>query len=319
MSDTRTPPGGPPPADHAWVLSRLAPYWAGLLDDSANERVESHVASCEPCRRAWEAQSATPAITPGAEAHVPAALVADWDRQQRTLRGLERATVRHHLERCDDCRRDLQALGHEPVLEFIAALEPEGMMPGTAAPPAAARREVRPTAMEGALDRLRRFNWVLGSWAALATSAAAVMTFVLLRGGAPIPEGTLPQPGFGGPGTTSISSGALPSVEAAVTLVLQPGAPGEGPVALAPAAAPRRVIALQLRGLTTAPDDSLRFVIEQGSRTVVRQALPAKLAADSVFTVVLRGAPRALPPGAYRLLVGSAAGERAYAFRIAER
>ncbi len=318
MNDTRTPSDGPPPADHAWVLSRLAPYWAGLLEDSANERVESHVASCEPCRRAWEAQSATPAFAPGTEAHVPAALVADWERQQRTLRGLERATIRHHLERCDDCRRDLVALGHEPVLEFIAALEPEGMMPRATPSPAAARRTERPTAMDHALDRLRRFNWVLGSWAALATSAAAVMTFVLLRGGAPIPEGTLPQPGFGGPGTTSITSGAFPSVEAAVTLVLQPDAPGEGPVALTPAMSPRRVIALQVRGLTAAPRDSLAFVIEQGSRTVVRQSLRAKLAADSVFTVILRGAPTALPPGAYRLLVGDAAGERAYVFRIAE-
>ncbi len=318
MSDSRTPSSGGPPIDHAWVLEHLAPYWAGLLEGADHERIESHLATCEACRRAWEAQSSLAPVTPGTEAHVPAALLADWERQQRMLRGLERATIRHHLERCDDCRRDLLAMGHEPVLEFVAALEPDGLMPRAPGPGSTARATTRPSLVDDARERLHRLNWALGGWAAIATAAAAVMVFVMIRGGAPGPGDSLPPPGFGGPGTTSVTTGTFPAFETGATLVLAPGAEGVAPVALMPAGAARRVIALQLKGLAGSVGDSLTFVLESREKPVLRQSLHATPADDSMLVVFLRAAPAALPPGSYRIRVGLGAGEKTYVFRIAE-
>src|SRR5262249_37302541 len=55
--------------------------------------------------------------------HVAASLVARWPRAQQSLRGLERTLVRRHLERCAECRQDLEALGFEPRLAYVADWE----------------------------------------------------------------------------------------------------------------------------------------------------------------------------------------------------
>src|SRR6516164_11000679 len=82
---------------------------------------DQHLAVCAVCRAAADAYAEPPAGAAGT--HVPASLIAAWPRAQQGLRGLERTLVRRHLERCAECRQDLQALGFEPRLDFVAAWE----------------------------------------------------------------------------------------------------------------------------------------------------------------------------------------------------
>lgn len=314
MSDSRKPPTGPPRSgEHKWVLRRLAPFWAGLLDDAETSRMESHLEECASCRRAWDAQAAQPPLPADAEVHVPAALFSDWDRQQRTLRGLERAAIRHHLERCDDCRRDLRVLGHEPVLEFVAALEPAGLMPRASHTTSTRRPETK--VLAAALERLRRRSWALGGWAAAATATAAVLLFVLLR-----PVAVEPPPGLGGPIMSGAGMGLAPALDPAAALVLAPTVVGDkGPTATIDAAAPRTTLALRLGDLDGAVGDSASFRLHRGDRLVLEQRLLVTSSGEPGFVVVLRGATAALGAGDYRLEVAWTGGRGHYAFRIAIR
>src|SRR5690349_24925128 len=111
---------------HHWVRHRLAAWRASVLDDAEAARVAEHLASCADCRAAADAYAERPAGDGGA--HVPASLIAVWPRAQHDLRGLERTLVRLHLERCAECRQDLETLGFEPRLEFVAAWESEAAL-----------------------------------------------------------------------------------------------------------------------------------------------------------------------------------------------
>lgn len=314
MSDSHTPSTGTPRSgEHAWVRHRLAPFWAGLLSDADTSRLERHLDECDDCRSAWDAQAAHPPLPSDADAHVPAALFADWDRQQRTLRGLERAAIRHHLERCEDCRSDLRVLGHEPVLEFVAALEPASLMPSTSrtSPP----QKPEPMVLATTLERLRLRSLALGGWAAAATATAAVLLFVLLR-----PVAVETPPGVGGPTLSSGGLGLAPALDPAAALVLSPSVGGDhGPTATLDAAAARTVLALQLRGLDAAAGDSTSFRLHRGDQLVLEQRLLLTRSPESGPVVVLRGATAALGAGDYRLEVRWLGEGVRYAFRLALR
>jgi len=171
---------------HHWVRHRLAAWRASVLDDAEAARVAEHLAACADCRAAADAYAAPPAGEAGT--HVPASLIAAWPRAQETLRGLERTLVRRHLERCAECRQDLEALGFEPRVDFVAAWESEASLESVApasragqapAPPSGGARIVR---IEAASARARLRDRALIAWASVASAAAVLLLVANLRG-----------------------------------------------------------------------------------------------------------------------------------------
>jgi hypothetical protein len=174
----------------------MGAHHAGLLKDADAIRFEEHISRCRTCRDAWEKyrqvdeEDAQPP-----NGHIPTSLMARWETVRDELRGLERAMVRQHLERCADCRQDLEVLGHTPVLERDSALEGE-VDPGmetsiesdasTAADqPTSDGEETkgRPVQLVLRVPRPARqgwLRWASAGWAVAAT--AAVFLLVLLPG-----------------------------------------------------------------------------------------------------------------------------------------
>lgn len=115
--------------EHLWARRHLATAAAGLLPDADEERLQAHLAVCDDCRQSWNEQMLALAgeggeADPDGERHLPAAMIARWSLATQTLAGLERETVRRHLERCADCRADLEALGQRPELAPVAVTHP---------------------------------------------------------------------------------------------------------------------------------------------------------------------------------------------------
>jgi hypothetical protein len=156
-------------ATHSWARGRFLAFAAHLLDEEEEARFRNHLAECASCR-----ETATEVLEPSptdlAESgHIPPSILARWTQAGIELRGLERAMVRRHLERCAECRRELQLLGFEPVL----AITPED-----------SRGE-----RTSLLSRLRtRFfvppmrTWHLGVGVAMAIAIVAVVVGVRQRG-----------------------------------------------------------------------------------------------------------------------------------------
>lgn len=112
--------------DHAWVRRRLAAAAAGLLADPEQERLLAHLDACADCARDWQEQMQAlageePEGNTIGERHLPPAMIARWGQASGALRGAEREAVRRHLERCADCRADLEAAGQRPQLGETAA------------------------------------------------------------------------------------------------------------------------------------------------------------------------------------------------------
>lgn len=207
---------------HDWVRRRLAAWRAGLLEEDEAARVSTHLAGCADCRALADAYASEGAGDGGA--HVAASLLADWPSARTRLRGLERALVRRHLERCAACRQDLEAIGFEPALEWVPALEanvelgaaattpaagpvaagaPDGPIPPAAretaphatSPPAASAGPHAASRPAPPVPRVVRFEraaarhaWrdrALVTWASVASAAAVLLLFVDLRGKTP--------------------------------------------------------------------------------------------------------------------------------------
>ena len=122
-------PTVPPPKrdDHLWARRQLATAAAGLLPDADEERLQAHTEVCADCRESWREQMLAlagegPEADPDGERHLTPAMIARWGLATQTLAGLERETVRRHLERCGKCRADLEALGHSPELAVAPVL-----------------------------------------------------------------------------------------------------------------------------------------------------------------------------------------------------
>lgn len=203
---------------HDWVRRRLAAWRSGLLEEAEAARVDSHLADCADCRALADAFAAEPAGEAGT--HVAASLLADWPRAREALRGLERALVRRHLERCAECRQDLEVLGHEPRLDVVPALETGAELaparrtvgsPAASAPASPSTTSAPPAGLSPAVPRLVRFvrpatrpAWrdrALIAWASVASAAAVLLLFVDLRKGEPV---------FG-PGAPIWSTGTSPA------------------------------------------------------------------------------------------------------------
>ncbi|OGU00766.1 MAG: hypothetical protein A2W29_13480 [Gemmatimonadetes bacterium RBG_16_66_8] len=183
---------------HSWFRARMAAFATGLLGPAEEERFREHRQQCAECRTAFHAMGASDVSAQGLGQHLPAELVARWSEARRSLRGLERSLVRNHLARCEECRQDLQVLGHAPELEVNPELE-EGFEP--TASRATFERDSQAEELDdldSSVDPMRGpsaerpqyvirlvpvrprpthawLRWALGGWAAAATAAAAVL------------------------------------------------------------------------------------------------------------------------------------------------
>ncbi|MEQ1831633.1 MAG: zf-HC2 domain-containing protein [Candidatus Eisenbacteria bacterium] len=99
--------------DHDWAASRLTSFAAGLLPENDMLAMQEHLDSCATCTARLAPVRAADRNEAG---HLPASLVATWNRSARRLSTHERDLVRRHLERCDSCRQTLVFAGHTPEL-----------------------------------------------------------------------------------------------------------------------------------------------------------------------------------------------------------
>src|SRR5262252_7834057 len=312
---------------HHWVRHRLAAWRASVLDDAEAARVDAHLATCAECRAIADAYATLPAGEAGT--HVPASLIAGWPRAQQTLRGLERALVRRHLERCSECRQDLEALGFEPRLEYVAAWEVEiapQTAPPAAAPPApradTAEPRVRDASappggsarivrIEAASSRPRLRDRALMAWASVASVAAVLLLVANIRGrqteggskplfvpGAPVwTREVLAKGPFSGlslriePPPRSLSGPAKGSGEAKLNVI--------------PVVGPLSTLALGFKPLNV-PDTSLVTVslLDAGGDTLYAVSYRQWEFRPKRFLVIERP-DRALAPGQYALVLGS--------------
>jgi hypothetical protein len=178
---------------HLWVRRRLVARRAGVLDEAESARMDAHLGTCAECREIADAFVASAEGEAGT--HIAASLAAEWPRAQRQLRGLERALVRRHLERCADCRQDLEALGYEPRLELVPGWEsaepvPDAVTatavtsePGTEPPDPLSRvPRARIVRIEAAARRSAWRERAVLAWASVATAAAVLMLVANVRG-----------------------------------------------------------------------------------------------------------------------------------------
>ncbi len=169
--------------------------------------------------------------------------------------------MRRHLERCAECRQDLEALGHSPALEFRAELETGRELDEAAASPQApAAPNVRIVRFDPAL-RTRRER-VLFAWGTLAT-AAAVLVFVFDLRARQFDSRPLSAPAGIRPTASTIASEPLTGL----TLRIAPkprslsgpvkdASPGEGKLNVIPVAGALTSLALGIKPLNV-PDTSL--------------------------------------------------------------
>lgn len=155
-------------SQHDWFRDHMNPAWAGLLTGDDEQRFEEHRRSCASCRRDWD--EFTGSEENGAASlidHIPADLLAEWDRSRSSLRGLERSLVRRHLAQCSECREDLQRLGFRPELPVVPELESEHVPEPVRMPPSLPRS-----------SRSGVTTWLVAGWATAATAALAWTMFI---------------------------------------------------------------------------------------------------------------------------------------------
>lgn len=300
---------------HNWVRRRLVAWRASVLEDAEAARVAEHLAACPECRAAADAYAEPPAGAAGT--HVPASLIAAWPRAQQELRGLERTLVRRHIERCAECRQDLEALGFEPRLEFVAAWESEASLEPVAPPvrtveaSAASPGTARVVRIETASARARMRDRALIAWASVASAAAVLLLVANLRGrvteggskplfvpGAPVwTRDMLAQGPF---------SGLSLRIEPPVRSLSGPAkGAGEGKLNVIPVVGPLSSLALGFKPLNV-PDTSLVTVslLDAGGDTLYAVSYRQWEFRPKRFLVIDR-AQAPFTPGEYALVLGS--------------
>ena len=300
---------------HQWVQRRLAAWRASVLDDAETARVDEHLAACADCRAAADAYAEPPAGAAGT--HVPASLIAAWPRAQQGLRGLERTLVRRHLERCAECRQDLQALGFEPRLDFVAAWESEAPLApvaptvSTGQAPAAPAGPARIVRIETAASRARLRDRALIAWASVASAAAVLLLVANLRGRV-TESGSKPLFVPGAPVWTREMlahgpfSGLSLRIEPPVRSLSGPAkGDGEAKLNVIPVVGPLSSLALGFKPLNV-PDSSLVTVslLDAGGDTLYAVSYRQWEFRPKRFLVIDR-AQAPLTPGEYALVLGS--------------
>lgn len=151
---------------------------AGLLTETEETALAEHAETCSECRKLLEDGVGEEAGTLPPEGHIPAELVARWDRVRATVEGLERSLLAEHLASCKTCRRELEWLGCEPSLPAVHVEQGAGGRVGEASvQPEAGSSRVR---LE---PRVRLRAWLQGGLVGAALAAAAAVVIVQIPGG----------------------------------------------------------------------------------------------------------------------------------------
>ena len=300
---------------HHWVRQRLAAWRTSMLPDAEAARVDEHLSTCAECRALAEAYAEPPAGEAGR--HVPASLIANWTRARESLRGLERTLVRRHLERCVECRQDLEALGFEPRLDKVAEWESSASLAPAASGPrvreadAPAKPGARVIRIETASSRARLRDRALIAWASVASAAAVLLLVANVRGrvteggskplfvpGAPVwTRDVLAQGPF---------SGLSLRIEAPPRSLSGPAkGAGEPKLNVIPVVGPLSTLALGFKPLNV-PDTSLVTVslLDAGGDTLYAVSYRQWEFRPKRFLVIDR-AQAPLTPGQYALVLGS--------------
>jgi hypothetical protein len=244
---------------HTVFRKRLMLHDAGLLTEEEEAGLEAHAEACLSCREIRDAHVAEKAGREGD--HIPSAMLARWDRVAASARGLERELLGRHLASCENCRRDLEVIGHEPVL--LGETE--------AAPPEAPSGEAGTTRILPIEPRQPRRAWFQGA-AVGAVLAAAAVIIVARPSPRPIDSESLP---WVVPGTPR---GSAPGVE------VSPGT--------------RRLV-LALPTPSTTPEQRARLTVTDPSGVVLMdmEIAPERLRSPTLMIVL--STPDPLPEGLY--------------------
>jgi hypothetical protein len=283
----------PTPSVHDWFRARMAPQAFGLLDDAEEVRFLGHARECPDCDEAMKVFARDNREELRSAGHVPARMLARWDRARTRLRGLARRAVRAHLESCEACRQDLTLLGHTPALEVIPELESDD----DAMAPRAVRLAEGTATRPAARPPRRWVPWALGGWATAATAAAIVLA-VVPRGptvveGPTIPAAPLPSIAPTAEPTYTLDSGP-PTLRLRTALR---GGPDTGNSIVIRDEA--RVIQLLVGPFDLPEGQPLEAEVLRGDETLQRQTI-SRPGASGVG--LLFGHERApLAPGDYRL------------------
>lgn len=169
------------PERHGWTRSRLAALVAGLLTEEEEATAREHLATCPDCRVLHDLL-ADEGDDPERGEHIPAAILGRWRVAKESLRGIERSMVRLHLERCEECRRGLELLGHESRLEPAGAPRAQSIPIPPALGPRAGSNSEPPR------PRPRELNWRgVFTWRTYALAATvAWMGLALSRSQSPL-------------------------------------------------------------------------------------------------------------------------------------
>jgi hypothetical protein len=305
--------------DHRWYEARLAAQALDLLDETDSARLAAHLAGCVECREAMRDLAPEPAGR-DLDPHLPATIVARWERAKGTLRGLERSMVRRHLERCPECREDLGALGHQATLEWATELE-------TATPPQAdevpavdgdARPEGERSAERSGLEQVvirpargGRLSWrerLLGAWAGAASVAAVLLLVSVFQRPSVLPPSSVSGMVGGarpGAGTAAPAPSIRLDVAGAAQALRSPMRDGGG-------SEPGQVIVIRAGAVAVrvppviAPLDAAVTVELRAAGGRVLASAVARVRELQGGSIVLSGTGAALPPGRYvlRLVTG---------------
>ena len=97
--------------EHQWIRKRFLGYALGTLEDASRSRSETHLANCADCREQYTEFCGEFGMKAATRGHLPAAMIARWDRAQAELSGLERDAVRLHLQHCATCQEEIKLVG----------------------------------------------------------------------------------------------------------------------------------------------------------------------------------------------------------------
>ena len=100
-----------PELELEWFCKHLAAHRLGVLDGEDQRRFEAAAAGNPACRAALDdfvAATTSPATT-----HIPAHVIARWDRALQDLPPLQRQMTVQHVRRCGSCRAELEFLGFD--------------------------------------------------------------------------------------------------------------------------------------------------------------------------------------------------------------
>lgn len=291
---------------HAWFRARLDARALDLLDEDEARRIDEHASTCAACEAIMKAYAENRPIS-RPDGHIPARIIARWDRARGRLRGLPRQLVREHLESCAECRQDLEALGFPPVLEVVVELE-AGALPESEDPLPIPEAPHRIVVIQGA-RRGRWATWAFGGVAGAGVAVAAMFAFVpnltTTVPNMPDSNGTMAPvrvPVVVAPVVTASPGGGLFALPPATVLRASTRSGGE-PVTTVVLSADGRHMHLQLPGLYL--PDSTSLVIELrspgGERVVVDSSRYGQL--RSAGTIVLESPDGVFAPGEYRLMV----------------